>query len=103
MSHDSPAPSTDRSTPADTVIVRMVMPDRWLEQVEALPVSTPVREVKAIGLRAMLQRSTDDPADYYLEYAEPTDFLLAAFKHRIRRAKSARRGRLPGGTRLQAT
>jgi len=70
MSHDSPAPSTDRSAPADTVIVRMVMPDRWLEQVEALPVSTPVREVKAIGLRAMLQRSTDDPSDYYEQARE---------------------------------
>ena len=94
MSHDSPAPSKDRSTPADTVIVRMVMPDRWLEQVEALPVSTPVREVKAIGLRAMLQRSTDDPADYYLEYAErrvrDEDVSLAELGFRPREILSIR-------------
>jgi hypothetical protein len=94
MSHDSPAPSTDRSAPADTVIVRMVMPDRWLEQVEALPVSTPVREVKAIGLRAMLQRSTDDPSDYYLEYAErrvrDEDVSLAELGFRPREILSIR-------------
>lgn len=70
MSHDSPAASTDRSTHQDTVTVRMVMPDRWLEQVDDLPVATSVREVKALGLRTMLQRSSDDPADFYVEYAE---------------------------------
>ena len=70
MSHDSPAASTDRSMRQETVTVRMVMPDRWLEQVEDLPVATPVRDVKVLGLRTMLQRSTDDPQDYYLEYAE---------------------------------
>ena len=70
MSHDSPAASTDRSTQQDTVTVRMVMPDRWLEQVDNLPVSTSVRDVKVLGLRTMLQRSSDDPADFYVEYAE---------------------------------
>ena len=70
MSHDSPAASTDRSTRQETVTVRMVMPDRWLEQVEDIPGSTSVRDVKALGLRTMLQRSSDDPADFYVEYAE---------------------------------
>ncbi len=70
MSHDSAAAPTDRSVQQETVTVRMVMPDRWLEQVEDLPVSMPARDVKALGLRMMLQRTSDDPADFYLEYAE---------------------------------
>ncbi len=70
MSHDSPVTPIDRSVHQETVTVRMVMPDRWLEQVEDLPVSMPVRDVKALGLRMMLRRATDDPDDFYLEYAE---------------------------------
>lgn len=70
MIHDSPAAPTDRSVPQETVTVRMVMPDRWLEQVEELPLSMAAREVKALGLRTMLKRATDDPDDFYLEYAE---------------------------------
>jgi len=70
MSHDSPAASTDRSEKQEPITVRMVMPDRWLEQVEDIPGSTSVRDVKALGLRTMLQRSSDDPADFYIEYAE---------------------------------
>lgn len=50
--------------------VRLIMPDRWLEQVEALPPSTTVAEAKRIGLRKMLLRTTDDPRDFYTEYAE---------------------------------
>lgn len=50
--------------------VRLTMPDRWLEQVETLPPDTTVEEAKAIGLRAMLLRDTDDPDDFYTEYAE---------------------------------
>lgn len=53
-----------------TFIVRLVMPDRWLEQVAELPASTSVAEAKADGLRMLLQRDTDDPDDYYVEYAE---------------------------------
>ena len=53
-----------------TFTVRLVMPDRWLEQVAELPASTSVAEAKADGLRILLQRDTDDPADYYVEYAE---------------------------------
>ncbi len=53
-----------------TFIVRLVMPDRWLEQVAELPASTSVAEAKADGLRLLLQRDTDDPDDYYVEYAE---------------------------------
>ena len=52
------------------VRVRLVMPDRWLEHVEELPPSTSVAEAKLIGLRALLLRDTDDPADFYTEYAE---------------------------------
>jgi hypothetical protein len=68
MSHDSPA--AEGSAQVDTVTVRLVMPDRWLEQVEGLPLSTTLREAKTLGLRTLLQRTTDDPADYYVEYAE---------------------------------
>jgi len=50
--------------------VRLVMPDRWLEHVEELSLSTSVAEAKRIGLRALLLRDTDDPADFYTEYAE---------------------------------
>ncbi|HSM07522.1 MAG TPA: hypothetical protein VLA33_00715 [Gemmatimonadota bacterium] len=53
-----------------TFTVRLVMPDRWLEQVAELPASTSVAEAKADGLRILLQRDTDDPGDYYVEYAE---------------------------------
>lgn len=52
------------------VTVRLVMPDRWLEHVTQLPVATSVAEAKERGLRALLQRDGDDPADYYVEYAE---------------------------------
>ena len=70
MSHDTPAPSTDRPAPQESVTVRLVMPDRWLEQVEELPLTTRVRDAKALGLQLLLQRETDDPEDYYVEYAE---------------------------------
>lgn len=63
-------PKTPAPTGADTVIVRLTMPDRWLEHVENLPLSTPVAEAKAKGVRAMLLRATDDPDDYFVEYAE---------------------------------
>lgn len=68
MSHDTTA--ADGAAGLDTVTVRLVMPDRWLEQVEQLPVSLTVREAKALGLRLLMQRSTDVPSDYYVEYAE---------------------------------
>lgn len=54
----------------DTVSVRLIMPDRWLEQVEELPLAMTVGEAKARALRALLRRATDDPDDYYVEYAE---------------------------------
>lgn len=53
-----------------TVIVRLIMPDRWLEHVVELPQSTRVADAKELGLREMLLRSSDDPADFYTEYAE---------------------------------
>lgn len=52
------------------ILVRLVMPDRWLEHVEELPVDTTVAEAKRIGLVALLLRDTDDPDDFYVEYAE---------------------------------
>ena len=54
----------------DSITVRLVMPDRWLEHVAELPSDTPVVEAKAAGLKALLNRDTDDPADFYVEYAE---------------------------------
>lgn len=53
-----------------TVTVRLVMPDRWLEQVAEFAPSTSVADAKAEGLRLLLQRDVDDPDDYYVEYAE---------------------------------
>lgn len=53
-----------------TLRVRLIMPDRWLEHVAELPLAMTVEEAKALGLREMLLRDTDDPADFYTEYAE---------------------------------
>lgn len=62
---------TDSATaPAETLTVRLVMPDRWLEHVVDLPASTTVEAAKRLGLRAMLLRDTDDPDSFYVEYAE---------------------------------
>lgn len=55
---------------AETLTVRLVMPDRWLEHVVELPASTSIEGAKRLGLRAMLLRESDDPSDYYVEYAE---------------------------------
>ncbi len=55
---------------SDTVILRLVMPDRWLEHVVELPIDTTVAEAKLIGLEAMLLRTVDEPDNYYTEYAE---------------------------------
>ncbi len=58
------------SDEARTVTVRLVMPDRWLEHIEELPASMTVEDAKTRGLRAMLLRTTDDPGDFFVEYAE---------------------------------
>ncbi len=58
------------SPPGEPIVVRLVMPDRWLEHVVELPGSTTVSDAKRLGLREMLQRATDDPEDFYVEYAE---------------------------------
>ncbi|HKK27186.1 MAG TPA: hypothetical protein VKB18_03825 [Gemmatimonadota bacterium] len=52
------------------VVLRLVMPDRWLEHVTRLPLSTTLAEAKEMGLRELLQRDTDRPDDFYVEYAE---------------------------------
>ena len=52
------------------VTVRLVMPDRWLEHTVELPAAISVSEAKRLGLKSMLLRDSDDPADYYVEYAE---------------------------------
>ncbi|MBT8477769.1 MAG: hypothetical protein KJO06_02555 [Gemmatimonadetes bacterium] len=57
-------------TDAGTVTVRLVMPDRWLEHIAELPTRTSVEDAKRLGLRTMLLRETDDPAEYFVEYAE---------------------------------
>ena len=66
---DASAPEAD-PRPGEPIAVRLVMPDRWLEQVATLDPSTTVREAKRLGLREMLLRDTDDPDDFYTEYAE---------------------------------
>ena len=55
---------------ANAITVRLIMPDRWLEHVAEFPEDTTVADAKAFGIRAMLQRSSDDPADFYTEFAE---------------------------------
>jgi hypothetical protein len=62
--------SDPNPTAAGAVTVRLAMPDRWLEHVAELPLQTSIADAKAIGVRAMLMRDTDDPDDYYVEYAE---------------------------------
>ena len=64
---DAPAPKVESG---EDLPVRLVMPDRWLEHVERLPPATTVEEAKRIGLRKLLLRDTDDPDDFYVEYAE---------------------------------
>lgn len=66
---DTDAASADTADD-ERITLRLVMPDRWLEQVEDLPLSSTVEEAKAFGLRKMLQRDTDDPDAFYVEYAE---------------------------------
>jgi hypothetical protein len=62
--------STSSDTVGGAVTVRLVMPDRWLEQVADFPLTALVADVKAEGLQMLLQRDVDDPDDYYVEYAE---------------------------------
>lgn len=50
--------------------VRLIMPDRWLEHVAELPPDTTVGDAKLLGMRAMLQRDSDDPGAFYTEFAE---------------------------------
>ncbi len=60
----------ESSSPVPRLTVRLIMPDRWLEHVVDLPATTTLEEAKQLGLRAMLLRDTDDPDDFYVEYAE---------------------------------
>jgi len=52
------------------VTIRFIMPDRWLEHVAEFPPNTRVADAKEFGIRAMLQRASDDPSDFYTEFAE---------------------------------
>ncbi len=64
------SPESPEASRSDTVVVRLVMPDRWLEHVVELPVDTTIAQAKLIGLEAMLLRAVEEPDDYYTEYAE---------------------------------
>ena len=55
---------------SESVVLRLIMPDRWLEQVEEMPLDGSVQDTKALGLKALLLRETDDPGDFFVEYAE---------------------------------
>lgn len=60
-----------RESAADRKItLRLIMPDHWLEYVTDLPRTTTVEDAKRLGLRELLQRDSDRPADFYVEYAE---------------------------------
>ena len=52
------------------ITIRLIMPDRWLEHVVELATDTTVAEAKALGITEMLQRTSDNPADFYTEFAE---------------------------------
>lgn len=69
---DSELPDVARETSSSVprLTVRLIMPDRWLEHVAELPATMTLEEAKQLGLRAMLLRDTDDPDDFYVEYAE---------------------------------
>lgn len=60
---------TDAGPNGGSVLVRLAMPDRWLEQVEELPLTATVEEAKRRALRSLLLRA-GDPDEYYVEYAE---------------------------------
>ncbi|MFQ5745647.1 MAG: hypothetical protein ACE5HF_00335 [Gemmatimonadota bacterium] len=62
--------SPESAAPSDAVRLRIAMPDRWLEQPCELPLSTTVAEAKRLGLRTLLLRDSDDPDDFFVEYAE---------------------------------
>ena len=66
----------------DVAVLRLVMPDRWLEEVVEVPLTMSVGEAKAVGLRSLLQRDSDDPAGFYVEFQErrvrDEDLTLAA-------------------------
>lgn len=62
--------SSAQAERGEALTVRLIMPDRWLEHVVELPPDTTIAEAKVLGLRRMLERSSDDPAAYYTEYAE---------------------------------
>lgn len=64
------SPAEEPMNAAEGITVRLIMPDRWLEHVAELPADTTVEAAKAFGIREMLQRVSDDPADFYTEYAE---------------------------------
>lgn len=69
----SETPSEPPAREPDSVprlTVRLTMPDRWLEHVVELPATTTLAEAKRLGLQAMLLRDTDDPDEFYVEYAE---------------------------------
>ena len=70
MPPDTGNAAEDRMNAAEPITVRLIMPDRWLEHVAELPADTPVEAAKAFGIREMLQRTSDDPDDFYTEYAE---------------------------------
>ena len=57
-------------TASESIKVRLTMPDRWLEHVVQLSSDMSVSEAKALGIREMLQRTSDDPTDFYTEYDE---------------------------------
>jgi hypothetical protein len=57
-------------TASESIKVRLTMPDRWLEHVVELSPDMSVSEAKAMGIRELLQRTSDNPADFYTEYDE---------------------------------
>lgn len=54
----------------DTAVLRLVMPDRWLEEVVEVPLSMSVRDAKAAGVRRLLRRDSDDPSEFYVQFQE---------------------------------
>lgn len=54
----------------ETVRIRCIMPDRWLEAHLEVPTSTRIGELKRQCLEALLKTRDVDPQAYYVEHLE---------------------------------
>ena len=70
MSEAASGDAVEAADSTGTVTVRLSDSRHIALHIPAPPARTTVEDAKRLGLRAMLLRETDDPGDYYVEYAE---------------------------------